>query len=70
MKIKVQAQHLKAGDIVGSGEKVNCVTVNSTGWASNKCLVSLYSGPEGAIRGRNVLWGKYTMINVERADEQ
>ena len=67
-KLKVQAQHLQPGDIVGSGEKVSSVILNSINWPSNKCKVSLYSGPNGAVRGRSVLWGKYTIINVERAN--
>lgn len=67
MKIKVQAQHLQPGDIVGSGETIDCVHVNSIHIPTNKVQVTLYSGPDGAVRGRSVLWGKYTMINVERA---
>jgi hypothetical protein len=58
MKIKVQAQHLKAGDIIGSGEKVNSVIRDSLSWPSSKCLVRLEK--------RDCIWGKYTMINVER----
>lgn len=60
MKLKVQAQHLQPGDIVGSGEIVQQVIIASTQWPSNKCLVRL--------DGFDRLWGKYTMINVERAD--
>ena len=58
-KIKVQAQHLQPGDIVGSGEKVESVIINSIDWPSNKVMVVL-SSKHGRI------WGKYTMIGVER----
>lgn len=64
MKLKVQAQHLQPGDIVGSGEEIDGVGINSTQWSSNKVYVRLAS----AKGFRGVLWGKYTMINVERAD--
>jgi hypothetical protein len=62
MKLKVQAQHLKAGDIVGSGEVIDHVICNSTQWPSNKVMVVF---TKNLVVGR--LWGKYTMINVERA---
>lgn len=65
-KIKVQAQHLQLGDIVGSGEVVNNVTINSINWPSNKVRVTLEHKDRG-IKG--VLWGKYTMINVERKEK-
>lgn len=77
MKLKVQAQHLQPGDVVGSGEKVTGVIVNSTKFSSNKCLVSLERKiPNEAnyefknFTHRNILWGKYTMINVERAEKE
>ena len=60
MKIKVQAQHLQPGDIVGSGEKVVGVIVNSVSHPSSKVRVILDN--------RNVLWSKYAQIGVERAD--
>lgn len=63
MKIKVQAQHLQPGDIVGSGKTVHSVIVNSIRWPSNKVCIIF---KEGEKLGK--LWGKYTMINVERAD--
>jgi len=63
MKLKVQAQHLQLGDIVGSGDTVGSVTINSTQWPSNKVRVALESRTGGI---RSVLWGKYTMIGVER----
>jgi hypothetical protein len=69
-KTRVQAQHLKPGDIVGSGEEVSGVTLNSIDWPSNKVCVSLFrhnpTSAEGNVAKRNVLWGKYTMITVER----
>lgn len=64
MKLKVQAQHLQPGDIVGSGEKVTGVVLNSICWPSSKCLIELQKGD----RLRQTYWGKYIMINVERAD--
>lgn len=62
MKIKVQAQHLMPGDIVGSGEKVTGVTVRSLRMPSNKVAVTLKKDGHQ----RTVQWGKYTMIGVER----
>jgi len=62
MKIKVQAQHLQPGDIVGSGEVVQGTIINSTNWPSSKVCISLTKGSDY----RSVLWGKYTMIGVER----
>ena len=42
MKLRVQAQYLQAGDIVGSGEVVKSITVNSTQWPSNKiCKIGI-----------------------------
>lgn len=66
MKIKVQAQHLKAGDIVGSGEKVLATTTNAVKLSSKKIWVKL-SKPE-TYGERVAEWGKYTMINVEREE--
>jgi len=65
-KIKVQAQHLKAGDIVGSGEKVESLVQNSIHFPSNKVYVMLRNKDDSDSRG--VLWGKYTQITVERSD--
>ena len=58
MKMKVQAQHLQPGDVVGSGEVVTQVIISSTQWPSNKVRVSL--------NNRAAIWGKHTMINIER----
>lgn len=59
--MKVQAQHLQAGDIVGSGETVTKIIINSIAWPSTKVYVELVS----AKRARSILWGKYTMINIK-----
>jgi len=64
-KIKVQAQYLKPGDIVGSGEKVLSVVVNSVVLPSNKVHILLTKDHDQ----RAVLWGKYTMIGVERNEQ-
>lgn len=69
MKLKVQAQHLQPGDIVGSGEKVHSVIRNTVSLPSNKCVVYLHKkspvlGLEPELRICH--WGKYTMIGVER----
>lgn len=66
MKMSVQAQHLQPGDIVGSGETVNHVTISSIHWPSNKVRISLESKGSG-ISSR--LWGKYTKINIERPEK-
>jgi len=66
MKLKVQAQHLQPGDIVGSGEKIGSITINSVHWQSNKVRIALEHKDRGV---RSVLWGKYTMINVDRHND-
>lgn len=60
-KIKVQAQHLQPGDIVGSGEKIREVQVAGCTLPSNK--VRIYTDKRNAV-----LWGKYTQITVERGE--
>ena len=70
VKLKVQAQHLQPGDIVGSGETVAGLTIASIHWPSNKVCVSLVKpngDPERADL-RHCYWGKYTLINVERKE--
>lgn len=62
MKLKVQAQHLQLGDIVGSGEEVDNIIINSIHWPSSKVMVELTGKKD-----RATYWGKYTMINVERS---
>ena len=64
MKIKVQAQHLQPGDIVGSGEKVEGTILNSVYWHNSKVCVNLTKGSDH----RSVLWGRYTQVTVERAE--
>lgn len=65
MKLKVQAQHLQPGDIVGSGEVVKQIVLNSNyKWPSNKVCVVLFKTNQ-----RTVYWGKYTEINVERVEK-
>lgn len=61
MKLRVQAQHLQPGDIVGSGEVVKAVTIRSLRMPSNKVAVTLFKNNQ-----RTVQWGKYTVIPVER----
>jgi hypothetical protein len=62
MKLKVQAQHLQAGDIVGSGETVIGVIRASVKLSSDKVWLQLEK--DGVIRQPQ--WGKHTIINVER----
>lgn len=56
-KLKVQAQYLQAGDVVGSGEVIKGVVIG-------------INTPRGKILvmtdKRTATWGKYTMIGVER----
>lgn len=61
MKLRVQAQHLQPGDIVGSGEVINRIVISSIYWPSNKIYVR--------TNKREAHWGKYTMINVEREEK-
>lgn len=60
-QLRIQAQHLQPGDIVGSGEVVKQVIVNSISHPSSKVKVTLFKNNQ-----RTVLWGKYTIIGVER----
>lgn len=57
MKLRVQAQNLQPGDIVGSGEKIVSV---SAGIHTPKAKVDVKTDKRWCV------WGKYTMINVER----
>lgn len=63
-KIKVQAQHLKPGDIVGSGEKVEDCYI---GAKTPKGKVAVILAKANSVP-RMSHWGKYTMIGVERAE--
>ena len=67
MKLKVQAQHLQLGDIVGSGEKVVRTYILTDKMSKGKVGVQLikYQNSDHEF-SRCVHWGKYTMINVER----
>lgn len=65
MKIKIQAQHLQPGDIVGSGEKVVTVIRQSVTLPAAKVAVYL-AKPNETAASRGVQWGKYTMIGVVR----
>lgn len=67
MKLKIQAQHLQPGDIVGSGEKVVTVIRQSITLSSSKVAVYL-AKPNETAASRGCQWGKYTMIGVERAE--
>ena len=64
MKLKVQAQHLQPGDIVGSGEMVIAILLRSLRMPSAKVAVTLKKNGHQ----RTVQWGKYTTIGVERTD--
>ena len=65
MKLRIQAQHLQPGDTC-SGGIIKSIIINSTHWPSSKVFITIQNG-HGYIR--SAYWGKYTMINVERADE-
>jgi len=67
MKTRVQAQFLQPGDIVGSGEKVTNIILNSIHWPRNKVRITLEHKGYGV---RSVLWGKTTMIGVERLEKK
>ena len=64
MKLRVQAQHLQPGDVVGSGEVIRQVIVSGIGWPSSKVKVILGHRTDA---NRSAYWGKTTMINVERS---
>lgn len=69
-KIKVQAQHLQPGDVVGSGEEVTATVLNSTRFPSSKVQVNLKK-LEGMRSGneRTAYWGKHTIIVVDRKEK-
>lgn len=67
VKLKVQAQQLQPGDIVGSGEIVHSLIISSVRWPSNKVCVNFSKNGEDS---RSAIWGKYTMINIERPDKE
>lgn len=63
MKLRVQAQHLQPGDIVGSGEKVLSCGVSIR---TPKGKIAVLLDKDGSARSG--YWGKYTIINVEREE--
>lgn len=65
MKLRIQAQHLQPGDIVGSGERISGITTSSTKFPADKIEIVLTKEGYGT---RISYWGKYTMINVERTN--
>jgi hypothetical protein len=73
MKTKVQAQHLMPGDVVGSGETV-VACYNSLANPPGKITVALRrtirdkDGQALGTKDRSSYWGKWTMINAERAN--
>lgn len=66
MKIKVQAQHLQPGDIVGGGEKVLKIVNAGISIPAGKCEIVLENYNKEI---RCSYWGKYTPINIERAEK-
>lgn len=63
MKTKVQAMALQPGDKVGSGEVVLQVWNAGINIPAGKCQVLLHKH-----KTRLVIWGKYTMIGIEREE--
>lgn len=64
MKLKVQAQHLLVGDVVGSGETVECVGRGIR--TPDGCVdVTISKGN----KKRTTYWRRHTMIGVERKQE-
>ena len=69
MKLRVQAQHLQVGDVVGSGEEISRIDISSIHWPSHKvCITLIKPNPMDKEQCllRRVLLGKHTMINVTR----
>jgi hypothetical protein len=64
-RLRIQAQGLQPGDIVGSGEVVLSVQAG-TRTPSGKVEVVLGKGKHGRL----ALWGKYTFINIKRGEDQ
>lgn len=63
--MKVQAQNLKSGDKVGSGEIVLQVWNNGLNIPTGKCQVLL---EKNKTKCRTAVWGKTTMINIIREE--
>lgn len=72
MKLKVQAQYLQPGDIVGSGEVVSGIVYSSTKFPSSKIQVWLDSRDKltDQLKTRSTYWGKYTDINIQRPENK
>lgn len=66
MKLRVQAQHLQPGDIVGSGEKVVRTYILTA--KENKGKIGVQLLRKSGTESRCVYWGKSTTIGVERAE--
>lgn len=62
-KLKVQAQHLEVGDIVGTGETILYV---GQGVRTPKGCVDIVV--QKGNKKRSSVWRKYTMIGVERKE--
>lgn len=65
MKMRIEAQQLQVGDVVGSGEVVSSVVIKSIHWPSSQMYIELNKGD----RIRGAYWRRYTMINIERYTE-
>lgn len=66
MKLKVQAQYLQPGDIVGNGEKILKIVKAGISIPVGKCEVVLENYNKNV---RNTYWGKYTEVTIERPEE-
>lgn len=71
MKLRIQAQHLQLGDIVGSGEIV--ISNPQAGIKTAKGKVEVLLETDRYVDGSKIftrlaVWGKYTMINIDRPD--
>lgn len=60
MKLRIQAQHLQPGDIVGSGEVVQKISIGA--WTP-KDKVEVW------LDKRHCIWRKYTYIGVDRVEK-
>jgi hypothetical protein len=64
-KIRIQAQYLQVGDVVGSGEKVEAVRSAGLDLPTGKAMIVLSKGS----MSRTSYWGKYTYVGVNRAEK-
>lgn len=65
MKLRIQAQHLQVGDIVGSGEVVEAIRSAGLDLPTGKAMIVLSKGD----RSRTSYWGKYTYVGVNREEK-